>query len=106
MDQNPNPSSMPPAPTVAPPPPQQGASNNSGMAILAYLGILILVPFFTEAKNDPFVKFHLKQGLSLIITEAVALIIVVIPILGWIISPILWIASLVFIIIGVVNAAS
>lgn len=34
--------------------------------ILAYLGILIIVPFLT-AKDDSFVKFHLKQGLLVFI---------------------------------------
>lgn len=41
------------------------------MAILAYLGPLILIPFLTEAKNDSFVKFHLKQGLTFIIVAII-----------------------------------
>ena len=45
--------------------------KNTLMAVLAYLGILILVPFLTDAKKDPFVKFHLKQGVALIIVEVV-----------------------------------
>lgn len=51
------------------PNPPQSSSSNTGMAIFAYLGPLILVPFLTDAKNDPFVKFHLKQGLVLIIVS-------------------------------------
>lgn len=35
-------------------------------ALLSYLGPLILVPFL-NAKDDPFVKFHLKQGLLIAI---------------------------------------
>jgi len=57
---------VPSAPNQIPLPPS-GSSQNTGMAILAYLGILIIVPFFTDAKNDQFVKFHIKQGLILII---------------------------------------
>ena len=57
-----------PEPVPTPPPASQKASSNTGMAVLAYIGILIVVPFFTDAKNDPFVKFHIKQGLVLIIT--------------------------------------
>ena len=45
------------------------AGNNNLMGIFAYLWILILIPFLTESKNDPFVKYHLKQGLALIIFE-------------------------------------
>jgi uncharacterized membrane protein len=76
------------------------------MAVLAYLGILIIVPFVTDAKNDPFVKFHIKQGLALIISEVVGLFIGVVPILGWIISPLLLLFNLVMVILGIVNAAT
>ena len=76
------------------------------MAVLAYLGILIIVPFVTDAKNDPFVKFHLKQGLVLIISEIVGLFIGIIPILGWVIAPLLMLFNLITIILGIVNAAT
>lgn len=39
------------------------------MAILSYLGPLCLVPFLTGEK-DEFVKFHIKQGMVLLICEA------------------------------------
>ena len=42
--------------------------KNTLMAILAYIGILIIIPFLV-AKGDPFVKFHIKQGLILVIVE-------------------------------------
>ena len=76
------------------------------MAILAYLGILIIVPFLTDAKNDPFVKFHLKQGLVLIVLEVISLFVNVVPILGWIVGFLLWLAILILIVTGVINAAS
>ena len=40
------------------------------MSVLAYLGILIVIPFIM-AKYDPTVKFHIKQGLVLFVIEAV-----------------------------------
>lgn len=55
---------MPPKPeegTYAPP-----KGKNTGMAVVAY--ILFFLPLLTEAKNDPFVKYHVKQGLVLFIT--------------------------------------
>jgi uncharacterized membrane protein len=73
---------------------------------LAYLGILIIIPFLTEAHKDPFVKFHLKQGLSLIIGWVATMIVSAIPILGWIASPILCIVLFIFLIMGIINAAS
>jgi len=39
--------------------------KNTAMAIVAY--ILFFVPLFTEAKTDPFVKYHVKQGFLLFI---------------------------------------
>ncbi len=97
-----NPNPAPATPPVNPPAP----GNNNGMAILAYLGILIVVPFLTEAKNDPFVKFHLKQGLALIISELIAMVVVAVPILGWMAAPIIWLFNVVMIILGIINAAS
>ena len=41
-------------------------SNQMVMAILAYLGILIVIPYIV-AKDNPFVKFHIKQGLLVFI---------------------------------------
>lgn len=46
------------------------SKRNTLMAILAYLGILIIIPFLM-AKDDPFVKFHIKQGLILVIIEVI-----------------------------------
>lgn len=76
------------------------------MAILAYLGILIIIPFLTEAKNDPYVKFHLRQGITLIISFVVAMVIGYIPVLGWILAPLLMLFNCIMIIIGVINAAT
>jgi uncharacterized membrane protein len=42
------------------------AEQNKVMAILAYLGILVLVPIFA-AKESPFARFHANQGLILFI---------------------------------------
>ena len=97
-------------PQVSPVMPQQPApqavNNNVIMAVLAYLGILIIVPFVTDAKNDPFVKFHLKQGLVLVISEVIGIFIGVVPILGWIIAPFLMLFNLIMVILGIVNAAT
>jgi uncharacterized membrane protein len=89
------------------PPPGPGAPNqNTGMAIISYLGILVIVPLLTDAKNDPFVKFHIKQGLVLLIGFFIAGFIAAVPVLGWILSPLLWLACLVLMIVGIMNAAA
>jgi uncharacterized membrane protein len=76
------------------------------MAIIAYLGILVLIPLLTDAKNDPFVKFHTKQGLLVLIGLVLSSIIVVVPVLGWAIGSLIWIASIILMIIGIMNAAN
>lgn len=42
-------------------------NQNKAMAILAYLGILVLVPIFA-AKDSRFARFHANQGLVLLIS--------------------------------------
>lgn len=85
-----------------------GSSNQKGnqtlMGVLAYLGILILVPYFM-AKGNPFVKFHIKQGLVLVVAE---LIIWVLRSMFWSYSmfslmQLLNLAVVVFVIIGIMN---
>ncbi len=72
------------------------------MGVLAYLGILIIIPFLM-AKDDPFVKFHIKQGLLLVIVE------ISIWILGsmmwqlWMLLNLVNLAALVLAIVGIVN---
>lgn len=42
----------------------QDAANNKIMAVLSYWGIFWLAPFFM-ARQSPFVKFHLNQGIAI-----------------------------------------
>lgn len=84
-----------------------GAENKNIMAIFAYLWILIIIPFLTDSKKEPFVKYHLKQGLALLIFEAVGWVLgwflIFIPFLGWLIMWLWWLAALILTIVGVVN---
>lgn len=84
---------------------QQNKGKNTGMAVVAY--IVFFIPLLTDAKNDPFVKYHVKQGLVLFICAVgVWLVASVIPILGILIAPILNIAILVLLIMGIINAVN
>ena len=42
--------------------------HNTLMGALSYIGPLVIVSYIT-AKDDPFVKFHIKQGLVLLVIE-------------------------------------
>lgn len=73
--------------------------ENMLMAILAYIGPLIIVSFLL-AKEDPFVKFHIKQGLLLLIGEVAA----------WMLAMMFWplfflvqIANIFFLVLAVVG---
>lgn len=82
---------------------QKSAEKNVFMAVLAYIGPLVIVSYVT-AKDDAFVKFHIAQGLVLFVIE-----------LGvWILGMMLWqlwpllsivnLATIILSIIGIINA--
>ncbi len=73
---------VPPQNMGSPMPPQGGASNNTVLAILAYLSILVIVPLVANKDNDPFVKFHAKQGLVLLIGWVIGWAVYALPAMG------------------------
>lgn len=76
------------------------------MAVVAY--ILFFVPLLTDAKDDPFVKFHVKQGLVLLIASiALQVVGAVVPVIGWfLILPLVGLATLVLFVIGILHAVN
>ncbi len=77
--------------------------KNTGMAIVAYL--IFFIPLLTNAKNDPFVMYHVKQSIVLLILVVIGWFIAIIPVLGWILALILPIFEIILLIIGIINAA-
>ena len=92
----------------------QDIADNKVISIFAYMGVLILIPLL-GAKNSRFAKFHVSQGVNLIIANLVItalstmieMLFGAVPVLG-IVSSIavaaLSILALVLTIIGIVNA--
>ncbi len=85
-------------------------SNDKVYGVLSYIGILVLVPIF--AGQSEFARFHANQGLVLFLAEVVlgaaSGIVSALPIVGFVgglAAGIVSVASLVFMIIGIVNAA-
>lgn len=79
-------------------------AKNTSMAIIAYIAFFI--PFFTKSKDDPFVKYHVKQSLVLFIFGLIVSVVVsVVPAFEIVLAPILDIALLVLFIIGIINAS-
>ncbi len=80
--------------------------KNKGMAILAYF--IFFLPLLTEAKNSPFVKFHVNQGLNLFLFYlALNVLGMIIPFFGQVfILPLGFVAAIALLIIGIANAAA
>lgn len=97
----------------------EDVNGNKVFGILAYIGILFLVPLFA-AKDSQYARFHTNQGLVLFIAEVILNIAAKIVIgifsvasLGLLAVPIsivlnlvLWAFSVGFMILGIVNACS
>jgi uncharacterized membrane protein len=106
----PPPSYTPPPPPTGTPPPSGAVSPNRGlMLVLAYLGILAVVPLVVE-KNDPEVQWHAKHGIVLLVAEIILGIIIAmithfVPFAGcilWIIWPLIFLFHI-FLIVKAVN---
>ncbi len=91
------------------------AQDNKVMGILAYLGILVLVPIFA-AKESPFARYHANQGLILLIASfALSIVIWIVTFVLAMISPnlaligtllsIVYLVIPILAIIGIINAA-
>jgi uncharacterized membrane protein len=100
---------QPTTPKHSPNPQPAGTNKNTGMAIVAY--IIFFIPLLTNAKNDPFVKFHVKQGLLIFITSIIlwvfqmALPWRILFMISWIFS-LMSLGLLILMILGIINAAN
>ncbi len=92
-----------PAPQVSAPTGTTTVEKNTLMGVLAYLGILIIIPYLV-AKDDAFVKFHIKQGLVLVVIELIVWVLGMNIMWGFYgILSIVNLAAIVLSIIGIVN---
>ena len=82
-------------------------NEGKSVAWLSYLGILVIIPILLQ-KENPYTKFHIKQGLVLLVASIVWIvaswILAFIPILGTIIALLGWLVLVILAIIGIVNA--
>jgi len=82
--------------------PPSAPKNNMLMGILCYLGLLIIIPYLMR-RNDPFVKFHIQQGLVVFAINVVVLV------FRWVTGPLgillnlINLATFILAIIGIVN---
>ncbi len=93
---------------VPPPPP---ASSQSGLesnvaAALAYLPILAIVWLLVEPySKDRFIKFHSLQSVALaVVSIGLSIVLLIIPIIGWVLLPFLQLGVFVAAVICAVKA--
>ena len=84
-------------------------SGNKVMGVLAYLGILVLIPII-GAKESKFARFHANQGLVLLLAGIIAgvasWLLGYIPILGSIIGTVIDIVLFAYMILGIINVVN
>ena len=95
---------------------EQDIRQNKGMAVLSYLGLLVLIPLLA-AKDSPYARFHTNQGLVIFLASVlygivqgilVTVFSLILPLVGGILEVVLELLSLVFlvyVILGIVYAA-
>jgi uncharacterized membrane protein len=99
--------------------PQQDAEQNKLMGVLAYLGILVLIPMLAAPKDSRFAKYHTNQGLILLILGVGVSVIAgvlsmvagllgfaIISVLVWLLVVVLSLGILALAIIGIVHAVN
>jgi len=74
------------------------------MAALAYLGPLVIVSYLV-AKDDSFVKFHIKQGAVLLVVEVVTWFLGVVFWPLWLLLKLVNLIAFILVIVGIVNVA-
>ena len=90
------------APSGHNPSPNMKVDDKTLMGIFSYLGPLVIVSYLV-AKENPFVRFHIRQGAVLFVIEVALWILgMILPPL-WMIIKLLNIAALIYAILGIVN---
>ena len=105
----------PPTPPAPPAPPAPGAPAPGGdvpsdtgkiLAAIGYLvGIVALIAILIEPyKNERYVRHHAVQALAIWVGWILISVVSAIPIVGWIVAAVGWVALLVFSIMGAIKA--
>ena len=82
------------------------SSDSALWAFLAYfLSIVGFILVLALKKNDKFAMYHAKQSLALFIVYMIGYVVLIfIPILGWMVLTVWWLFGLILSIIGIINA--
>jgi len=99
-----------PQPAPAPKAESSDVEKNKPMAIIGYIiPILFFIPLLSEeGKKSPFAKFHANQQLNLLLFGVIGYTVsavLMIILIGFLLYFVVIIGSLVFLIMGIINAA-
>lgn len=89
------------APKQAPQMPQ--VDKKVGLGVIAYIGPLVIISYIL-GKDDPFVKFHIKQGLVLLAIEIILWILMSTFWTLWMFYNLIHVGLIILAILGIVNA--
>ena len=76
--------------------------KNTLMGVLCYLGPLVIIPLIV-AKDDAFVKYHVKQGLVLLVIEVVVYALGMFMWQLWALYQLVNLATFILSIVGIIN---
>jgi uncharacterized membrane protein len=86
--------------------PATAATEDRTVALLSYLTIIgfVVAIILHSSKKTQLGTFHLRQALGIIVTSFVNMVLIFIPIIGWIMMPVVIICLIVFLILGFIGA--
>lgn len=104
MPDNQTPTTTPPTQSQTPPP--AAAGEDKTVAIVAYITLIGFIAAIIIHMNNKtkLGAFHLRQMLGFVLTSFAGVILLIIPIIGWLLIPLFWICMLVLWILGLVAA--
>lgn len=74
----------------------EDVSDNKAFAMLLYLaGVLGLLVALIASRDSAYLKFHLRQGIKILVVTLLSVVLCVIPFLGWIVAGVWSVMSLV-----------
>ena len=79
-------------------------SDNKVIAMCPYLfSVIGIIIALIASKESPFVSFHVRQAMKILICEIIVCVLVIIPFLGWFVIGVWYLISFVLFIIGFIN---
>lgn len=79
--------------------------SNKLFAMFSYIGFLFIVPLII-APDSQYARFHANQGINLFVAQIICGLVCTIPVIGWVLGGIAEVASVVLVIIGILNAVT